>query len=235
MNSSRSKSAIDAAAARLRAEVLSHEDGAFLGSEDALQAQIGVSRPTMRQAARLLEREGLLRVRRGNNGGYFGARPDPAFIEATVSTYLEVLNAEAEDLTAIASVLWVEVVRKAAARKDNAARSLAPHFRGAVKSLSETAGFTELLALEQKIRREVFDLIKSPYVELIFNINADFARRHFTDPPSSRDNTPEHVAFVEAWRKAKLMELEAISDGDQELAVLAARRTRDLLYRRVWM
>lgn len=228
------KSASDAAAARLRTEVLAREDGAFLGSEDALQDLLGVSRPTVRQAARVLEREGLLRVKRGNNGGYFVARPDPAFIEATVSTYLEVLNAAPEDLTSIATVLWIEIARRAATLKTDAARALASRFGSAVKNLPDSAGFTELHALDEKIRKAVFDLINSPYVELVFNTNANFARRRFSNPPSKRDSTPEHAAFVIAWRKAKLMELEAISDGDAEVAMLAARRARELFHQRVW-
>jgi len=71
-------------------------------------------------------------------------------------------------------------------------------------------------------------------VNSIFRINANFARRHFPDPPSIRDGTPEHAEFVVAWRKAKLIELDAIADGDQDLAQLAARRTRGLLQCRLW-
>lgn len=228
------KNVLDAAAKRLRAEVLARDEGAFIGSEESLETLLGVSRPTMRQAARMLEREGLLRVKRGNNGGYFGTRPDNDFIEATVSTYLEVLHAESEDLTMIASVLWTEVVRKAAALRSDASRDLVARFRNKVKNLPDTATFTELQEIELEIRAEIFELIKSPYIELIFSINANFARRHFSDPPSVRDGTPEQVEFVVAWRKAKLIELDAIADGDQELAQLAARRTRSLLHRRLW-
>jgi DNA-binding GntR family transcriptional regulator len=234
VNSPRFKTALDAAAARLRAAVLAHESGAFLGNEDALQALLGVSKPTMRQAARLLEREGLIRVKRGNNGGYFGARPDPDFIEATISTYLEVLNAAPADMTTIASVLWVEAVRRATTLKTDESRALASRFRNKVTRLPDSTGFSELLELEQKIRAAVFKLINSPYIELIFRINANFARRHFSNVPSARDNTPEHLAFVASWRKTKLKELDAISDGDQEVATLLAQRTRDLLHRRVW-
>ena len=234
MNSPRFKTALDAAAARLRAEVFAHETDKFLGSEESLQALLGVSKPTMRQAARLVEREGLLRVKRGNNGGYFGARPDPAFIEATISNYLEVLNARTEDMTTVASALWIEVVRKAAAMKTEASRAVAAQFRNKVSGLPDSTGFSKLLELEQKLRAEVFKVINSPYIELIFKINADYSRRHFVTPPSERDNTPEHLAFVIAWRKAKLMELDAIADGDEEVAMLSARRLRDLLYGRVW-
>jgi GntR family transcriptional regulator, transcriptional repressor for pyruvate dehydrogenase complex len=230
---SKSASALDLAVARLRSVVLSREVGALLGNEDELQNLLSVSRPTMRQAARVLEREGLLRVKRGNNGGYFGARPDPAFIEATLATYLETLDARPEDLTMIASVLWVEVVRRAASLPSGGA-ALASRFRGRLKGLGDDAGFSEVLALEDKIRRAIFALIKSPYVELIFNVNADFARRRLVEPPSARDATPEHMAFVQAWRKAKHMEVDAIADGDVDMAVLAAGRARNLIFQRVW-
>src|SRR6266404_239290 len=110
----RTRSAIDAAAARLRELALAADDGELLGSEEALVEKLGASRTTVRQVARLLEREGLLRVRRGINGGYFAARPDLHTIETTVSAYLEMLHTEPEDVTTIASALWVEVLRRAA-------------------------------------------------------------------------------------------------------------------------
>jgi len=56
--------------------VLAAKEGALIGSEESLIADLGVSRSTLRQAARLLEREGLLRVKRGINGGYYGQPTD---------------------------------------------------------------------------------------------------------------------------------------------------------------
>ena len=234
MNAVRSHSAIELAAAGLRAAVLALPDGALLGGEEVLQRQLGISRPTLRQAARVLEREGLLRVRRGNNGGYFGARPDPGFIAATVASYLEVLKTKPEDLGRIATVLWIEVVEQAARNRDGRTAGLAIRFRRDIHALDAGAGFSEVLALEHKISRHVFALINSPYVELIFNINANFAQRRMADFPARRDGTPEHAGFVQAWRKAKMMELEAIAEGDAELALLAAKRCRRLIHQRVW-
>ena len=75
-----------------------------MGSEETLIAKLGVSRATVRQAARLLEREGFPRVRRGINGGYFAARPDVRTIEKAVSSYLEMVHTKPEDITVIASV-----------------------------------------------------------------------------------------------------------------------------------
>lgn len=227
------KSAIDTAAAKLRETVLSSEDGALLGSEENLQTALGVSRATVRQAARLLEREGLLRVKRGINGGYFGARPDIDTIEKAVSTYLELLNVEAADLTRMASVLWVEVIHKAAGLKSPAVRELAEQFREKVQAVPSDAGFHLVAELEQDFRTALFNLIGSRYIELIFQINLAFAHRRFPTSASERNGTPEHVAFLRDWRNAKLMELAAIADGDQELGAIAARHLRNVWQRRV--
>lgn len=48
-------------------------DGAAPRSEDELLERYGVSRPTLRQAARILEHEQLIDVRRGVNGGFLAA------------------------------------------------------------------------------------------------------------------------------------------------------------------
>jgi DNA-binding FadR family transcriptional regulator len=227
------KSAIDAAASQLRSIVLTAEEGSFLGSEESLIAKLGVSRVTVRQVARLLEREGLLLVRRGINGGYFAARPDVRTIETAVSAYLEMVHTEPEDITAMASVLWVEVLRRAARMKTHESKALAEKYLERVRALRIDASFHDVLRIEQESRQDLFDLIKSRYIELIFQINTAFAHRQFP-PPSEKDNTQAHREFVHAWRNAKLLEFQSIADGDPELAMMAARHGRNVWHKRLW-
>lgn len=227
------KSAIEATAARLREKVLAEEEGAFLGNEDALQVALGASRATIRQAARLLEREGLLRVRRGINGGYFGARPTADTIEKSVSAYLEMLNVSGDDLVTIASVLWVEAMRKAARHGGPEARALAERFRERIDRLPDDAGFRQIRELETEFRVAIFDLIDSRYIELIFQINMAFAMRRFASEHAARDDTPAHLAFVREWREARRMELGALADGDPELGAMAARHFRNVWNSRI--
>jgi DNA-binding FadR family transcriptional regulator len=63
--------AADLIAAEIRAAIVSGElrEGDWLPSEAELVTRFGVSRPTMREAFRVLEAEGLINVRRGPRGG----------------------------------------------------------------------------------------------------------------------------------------------------------------------
>lgn len=230
--SDRGKTAIRVATERLRGLSLAADDGALLGSEDALVARLGFSRSTVRQVARLLEREGLLKVRKGPNGGYFAARPDAETIQAAVSAYLETLEMDREDVTAIASALWVEVVRKAAANHSDEARAIVEGFKKRVASLKADASFTQVRKLDLESRKAIFDLTNSRYIELIFDINMAFATRTF--PLPDEDETPGHADFVRTWRDAKVMELAAIAEQDVELAAMAARYVRKIWHDRIW-
>jgi DNA-binding FadR family transcriptional regulator len=227
------RTVIQAAADRLRAIVLDTEVGALIGSEDALVSQLGCSRSTVRQVARLLEREGLLRVRRGINGGYFGARPDTGTIEATVSAYLETLQMDPQDVTILASSLWVLAVRKAAVADPAAAREMFARMRPRLAALPRDATFDAVQRLERDIQAEIFQLGNSNYIKLIFDINVAFSRRRRVTPIND-DDRPYHVEFLTKWRDAKMIELNAIESGDAELAAMAAQYSRQLWHQRVW-
>lgn len=226
------KSATELTAQALRNIVLSIEPGEHIGSEEELIARLGSSRITVRQVARLLEREGLLKVRRGINGGYFAARPDAGTIEATVSSYLETLDIDSFDVTVVASALWVETMRKAAVADRSAAATVVDRLVAKVKSIKDDASFEKVREIEMLVQSEIFDLAQSAYVRLIFDINVAFSRRRFSQPVPD-NNSEEHLNFVQAWRDAKLLELGAIGRGDAELAGMAGQHSRKIWQRRI--
>ncbi len=215
-------------ASRLRAIIAAHEEGYFLGGEKELQLLLGASRTTLRQVARLLEREGLLSVRRGGNGGYFACRPSFGSMEAALTAHLETLDVRIEELLAIASITWTEAVEQAARLNSDASRALADAIADTVRAVAADISNRALIEIEQRIRAQIFELIECPYMRLIFEVNVRFARRKFEGPGQIRDVTEDQAEFVEAWRSAKLLELEAIARGDAELGALAAKRTREV-------
>lgn len=225
-------SAIEAVAARLRAMVLDRPAGTLIGSEEALVSQLGCSRSTVRQVARLLEREGLLKVRRGINGGYFSARPDAGTIEATVSAYLQTIEMDPGDITILASALWAEAVRKAAALPPAETEPVAARLRRRINAIPDRATFDAVRNVELETQAEIFRLANSSYIKLIFDINVAFSNRRFPAPIID-DDSAEHLDFVRKWRDAKLMELAGITSGDRELAVMAAQHSRKIWQRRL--
>ena len=74
----------------LRARILSGEiaDGDVLPKEDVLQAEYGVSKPSLREAMRILDAEGLVTVRRGNAGGAIVHHPSPANVGYSLAMVL---------------------------------------------------------------------------------------------------------------------------------------------------
>jgi DNA-binding FadR family transcriptional regulator len=226
------RSSLRATAQKLRSIALASAAGTLLGSEDVVLAQLGVSRATLKQAARLLEQEGLIKVRRGTNGGYYSARPTEETLTIVANAYLETIDVTSGDIVSMTTLLWMEVIRRAsiappAALVDNL-KALIDHIAG----LTVDASFHEVDKIEQASRRAIFDMVDCRYIELIMRINQAFGTRNpFATAPF--DGTPAHLHFVAAWRKAKTLELQAIADADTPLAEVAARNCRKLWNRRV--
>lgn len=120
-----SSSAASDAAHVLRETILSADSDAaewFLGSEDELVTALGVSRPTLRQALRILELEQLITVRRGVGGGIFALHPSVEGVAQTASVYLRAENTTYGDVIHTIQVLATQCARLAAANPDVDAR-----------------------------------------------------------------------------------------------------------------
>jgi GntR family transcriptional repressor for pyruvate dehydrogenase complex len=88
--------------------------GSLVGSEDELLERYGVSRPTLRQAVRILEGEGLLTVRRGANGGYFTRIPSHEAVSHAASVYLRSRQVDYHEILEAASILRPVLAAQAA-------------------------------------------------------------------------------------------------------------------------
>jgi DNA-binding FadR family transcriptional regulator len=77
-------------AASIRADIVSGRlaDGQYIGSQDDLTKRFAVSKPTLREAVRILEAEGLIEIERGAYGGVIARRPDESHTTRAVSTIL---------------------------------------------------------------------------------------------------------------------------------------------------
>lgn len=72
--------------------------GETLPSESHLMEQFGVSRPTLREAFRILETESLIGVRRGSRGGAQVLEPDPTVAARHVGLLLQMQGTTIQDV-----------------------------------------------------------------------------------------------------------------------------------------
>lgn len=87
-------------ASELRARILSGDDDYRLPTQDQLVTDFGVSYPSIREALRILETEGLVTVRRGNVGGAEVHRPDETSAAYHLGLALEARRVTLGDLAA---------------------------------------------------------------------------------------------------------------------------------------
>lgn len=87
-------------AGQLRSQIVRHElrPGMTLSTESELMVQFGVSRPTLREAFRILEAESLINVRRGVGGGALVTTPDIAIGARYVGLLLQFDGATIADV-----------------------------------------------------------------------------------------------------------------------------------------
>ncbi|MFV2173795.1 FadR/GntR family transcriptional regulator [Actinomadura sp. LOL_016] len=92
-------------------------EGDLLGREAELVERFGVSRPSLREALRLLEADGLVSVLRGVHGGVIVHRPDQRMTARTGSLLLRSRNVSLADAFEARALLEPLAARAIAARR----------------------------------------------------------------------------------------------------------------------
>lgn len=207
----------------LRNHVMKYPAGDFLGSEDDLLAVVPVSIPTFRQAVRVLEHEQLLVAKRGAKGGYYANRPSLHTVVRSAATYLAERNPVMSDFLGVAKVLNVELCRLAALSTNGEAKArlrqvLADEWSAPfsdAKSLTQRDKALEILLLE---------VAGNPVLDLYMRANYEFGQLRLTT--SMLENRP---ARMEAWRRQRLRQCEAILSGEVVIAEAYGKNHYDIM------
>jgi GntR family transcriptional repressor for pyruvate dehydrogenase complex len=104
----------------LRAQIVAGTlpDGSMLPKQEQLIDEFQVSRPSFREALRILESEGLISVRRGNVGGAQVHAPTPENAARTLGLVLQARDVALDDLAAALDVIEPACAAHCAQRAD---------------------------------------------------------------------------------------------------------------------
>lgn len=192
---------MQATADLLREEILAHlarhgpEEAWLIGYEDEVLARLGVSRPTLQQAVRLLEAEQLIFVRRGVRGGLWGRAPSVDGVRHAVTVLLRSRGANMIDLMEAFAVSATSSMGMAAAHGDDEARrrlvGRADDIAAIARATVRQDRSTDVIAAERiAFYRSVAALVDNVALRLQFELALDLvvaARR-----PTYLE--PEHLA-----------------------------------------
>ena len=103
--------------------------------------RFGVSRPTLREAIRVLEMESLLRMRRGSHGGALVTAPDPQVAARAVGVLLQLRGVSLRDIHEARTMIEPMAARRIAESKD--ARQVLEILMSATRPRANVSDFRE--------------------------------------------------------------------------------------------
>jgi GntR family transcriptional repressor for pyruvate dehydrogenase complex len=147
-------------AAELRSLIVDGElkDDESLGHESDLVARFGVSRPTLREALRILETDGLIEVTRGVRGGIFVRAPNRRMTARSASMLLRANNVSLADVFEARYLL-----------EPPAARAIASRTRGRRDAVAKLRSLLEREA-ESIDDHEAFGLANHAFHEVLMTL-----------------------------------------------------------------
>jgi GntR family transcriptional regulator, transcriptional repressor for pyruvate dehydrogenase complex len=209
------------AADALRRRILAAPAGEQIGSLPTLARELEVGIVTIQQAARILEHEGLLEVRRGPGGGYYGRRPQMADLERMLGAYLCGEPGSWREILDITSLLFNRLCAAAARCDDMALRRELVDLRGQIDTCDSMDG---LGRLEGRLQDILFRMVSQPLFELLTRVALGSAR----DVEREGDGTD--MFDLNAWRHGRMRIIDAIAGLDPALAHFEAdRQNRQIL------
>jgi DNA-binding FadR family transcriptional regulator len=208
---------VEIAAERLREMIHAQEPDTRIGSLNGLARSLGVGIVTVQQAARVLEHEGVLEVRRGPGGGYYGRRPDAASLERSLAAYLRMQPHSWEDALDVTSLLFNELCAAAAGSGD---RALHPELRQADERIDACEREADIGEWEQDFQNLLFRMVDRPLFELLTRVTLRFA----TSRPET-ESIYEDAASIADWKDGRRRIIDAILREDEELARFEADRS----------
>lgn len=172
------RSVANTAADILRKEIIRKINGdSYLGSEDSVAQDLGISKPSLRQATRLLEAEQLLEVRRGPGGGLHIRKPEEDVVLRTVSLYLIARAIPYREVLITQIALGAEMVSNLASNPDEAIRAKPLEYLESHREALLTADGEEFVKVGQGLSDLTGELCGNKTLALFNRALSDYGSR----------------------------------------------------------
>ncbi len=206
---------VQSTAERLRRLIYASPPDEQIGSLPEIARDLGVGIVTVQQAARILEHEGILEVRRGPGGGYYGRRPDLTDIERVLGAYIRSEPASWREVVDITSLLFNQLCATAARCGDPA---LHDELRKIGDEIARCDDSTMLGAMEIELQDVLFRMVDRPLFELLTRVALSFANNR------QSEETLLSVFGLDQWKESRRQIIDSILRQDPELAHFEANR-----------
>src|SRR5581483_1535433 len=189
-------------ATQIKNEIISgkYPEGAMLPPETEMATQLNLSRPTVREALRLLESEGLISIRPGPRGGPRVERPSSTTVTRSLTTLFQYERVSLAELLQARRAIEPACARLAAVR---ATAEDIEALRRSIKKMraqldDDTVFWTENanfhVALAEAGGNTVLNTLMVSLRELIY----DFTSGIHTEPEDRLSTVAEHTAIMKA-------------------------------------
>ncbi len=194
---------------------LTLEDGQFLGAEDDLLQRLGVSRPTLRQAAKIAENDRMISVRRGIRGGFYASRPDANDAIRTLARYLRLKGATLLDIMVVSRQVAEQAASLACQCDDAVLRGDLARF---AQRIDQADSVSAMIDAEAVLASLIARMSGNPAIELVMAIGYSFGME---EQGTGLYRDPAHRAEARRLQRGLC---QAILDRDAEIAQLMMRR-----------
>lgn len=200
----------------MRRQVIEGEiaEGELFPSEAALSEELGVSRPTIREAMRILESEGIVTIRRGADGGARARRPQVSAVARAAGFLLQDRRTQISDVYRCRKLL--DEAALTLIMSDDALRT------AAVEVLDETlaaeraalSGGQDTPIADGLFHRMLAEACGSPTLSLFASITNQLIHTHTRNYLSEHHDDTESATISTSAHRAHSRVVDLMRDGD---------------------